>query len=521
MEKYYVGFDAGTQSVKVVICNEAMECVASASKPTTLFYPNPGWVEMDVDEYLRITKECMKECSEQMGAKGLDVNGIQSIMGDGIICGIAGVDSAGNAITPYINYLDSRTAKDVQKINAMDLDIWGRETGNAEANCMFPAMFARWFLKNSKVFQEKGAKFIHNAPYILAHLAGLSADEMFIDWGAMSGWGLGYNVYTKEWSKAQLELLDLDIKYMPKIVRPWDIIGRLTEEAAEETGLPAGIPICAGAGDTMQSMIGSGILEAGHAVDVAGTCSMFCVSTGGIVPELSRKGSGLIFNSGSLPGTYFYWGFIRTGGLALRWYKDNICKKEEDGDYYQELSAGAGKIPVGANGVLFLPYLTGGMGESANACGCFLNMTLDTNQEVLWRAVLEAIGYDYMEITDIYRGAGVDLSRIAITEGGSRDDLWNQMKSDMLDSKVITFKNAGGAVVINCMFGAYAVGDISEIKERLEGYLEIKKTYYPEKENTEKYRELYQVQKQLLKQNMGPVFDLLEKIRVQNPLSEN
>ena len=50
MEKYYVGFDAGTQSVKVVICNEAMECVASASKPTTLFYPNPGWVEMDVDE---------------------------------------------------------------------------------------------------------------------------------------------------------------------------------------------------------------------------------------------------------------------------------------------------------------------------------------------------------------------------------------------------------------------------------------------------------------------------------------
>lgn len=121
----------------------------------------------------------------------------------------------------------------------------------------------------------------------------------------------------------------------------------------------------------MQSMIGSGILEAGHAVDVAGTCSMFCVSTNGIVPELSRKGSGLIFNSGSLPGTYFYWGFIRTGGLALRWYKDNICRKEEDGDYYQELSADAGKIPVGANGVLFLPYLTGGMGRSPMPAGAF------------------------------------------------------------------------------------------------------------------------------------------------------
>ena len=77
MEKYSVGFDAGTQSVKVVICNERMECVASASKPTTIYYPNPGWVEMDVDEYLRLTKACMKECAEQMRAKGLAVEGIQ------------------------------------------------------------------------------------------------------------------------------------------------------------------------------------------------------------------------------------------------------------------------------------------------------------------------------------------------------------------------------------------------------------------------------------------------------------
>jgi xylulokinase len=78
---------------------------------------------------------------------------------------------------------------------------------------------------------------------------------------------------------------------------------------------------------------------------------------------------------------------------------------------------------------------------------------------------------------------------------------------------VITFKNAGGAVVINCMFGAYAVENITEIKEQLEDYLEIKKTYYPESKNTEKYRSLYQLQKQLVKQKMGPVFDLLEKLQ--------
>lgn len=308
---YYLGFDAGTQSVKVAVYDEDMNCIVSSSAPTTLTYPEPGWVSMDVDEYLALTIKGMKECASQMKEKGLDVTKIKSIMGDGVICGICGVDKDGNAITPYINYLDSRTKEDVELVNSWELDIFGKETGNPEANCMFPAMFARWFLKNIEGFKENGAKFIHDAPYVLAHLAGLSAKDMFVDWGTMSGWGLGYKVEEKCWSKEQLDILGIPEEMMPRIVKPWDIIGHLTEEIAQETGLPAGIPICGGAGDTMQSMIGSGNMEPGQAVDVAGTCSMFCVSTKGIIPELSKKGAGLVFNSGSLPDTYFYWGYIR------------------------------------------------------------------------------------------------------------------------------------------------------------------------------------------------------------------
>lgn len=146
-------------------------------------------------------------------------------------------------------------------------------------------------------------------------------------------------------------------------------------------------------------MIGSGNIKAGQAVDVAGTCSMFCVSTNGIIPELSKKGAGLIFNSGTLPNLYFYWGYIRTGGLALRWFKDNICGHEGDGFYYDILNDGLAQVTPGSNGVFFLPYLTGGTNDIKNATGCFLNMTMDTDQATMWHAVLEAIGYDYMEIT--------------------------------------------------------------------------------------------------------------------------
>lgn len=513
MEKYYLGFDAGTQSVKVAVYGEDMVCAASSSSPTTLTYPHPGWVEMEVDEYLELTVRGMAECAKQMREKGMNPADVQAIMGDGIICGIAGVDAEGQAITPYINYLDSRTQEDEVLINSWNLDIWGKETGNPEAKCMFPALFARWFLKNSRSFQEKGAKLIHNAPYVLAHLAGLKAEDMFVDWGTMSGWGLGYKVEEKCWSGEQLALLGIPETMMPKIVKPWDVIGYLTEEMAEKTGFPAGIPICGGAGDTMQSMLGSGNMEAGQAVDVAGTCSMFCVSTDGIIPELSKKGVGLIFNSGTLPDTYFYWGYIRTGGLALRWYKDHICRQQNDGNYYQTLSTQAASIPAGSNGVLFLPYLTGGTNDIREATGCFLNMTMDTDQAVLWRAVLEAIGYDYMEITQRYRAAGVDMSRITITEGGSRDALWNQMKSDMLGSEAVTLENAGGAVVTNCLFGAYALGHIMDIREALKNHLKLKHLYRTNPENHAFYEKQYKIREKLIKQDMKEAFHTLYLIR--------
>jgi len=505
MEHYYLGFDAGTQSVKVAVYDKNMKCVAKSSNQTTLKYPHPGWVDMDADEYLLLTKLGIKQCIEQLKKQEIDPNLIKAIMGDGIICGIVGIDERGKAITPYINYLDSRTQSDAEALNKLNLDIWGKETGNSDPSCMFPALHARWILANNKEFQKRGKKFVHNAPYILMNLAGLEGSDAFVDWGTMSGWGLGYRVYEKKWSDKQLDILGIDKSYMPKIVKPWDIIGTLSEDAAKETGCPAGIPICAGAGDTMQSMLGSGILEANKAVDVAGTCAMFCVSTNGIIPELSQRGSELIFNSGTLENTYFYWGFVRTGGLALRWFKDNICQKANDDSYYKLLSNGAEKVVPGCNGVIFLPYLTGGYGEFSKVKGCFINMTLDTDQFVLWRSVLEAIAYDYMEITNDYRNAGIKIDTITITEGGSRDDLWNQIKADIMQSETITLEVSGGAVLTDCIIAAYAAGEIENLKEELMRNLKIINKYSPNSNNSKIYREQYILRKYVLNSVVGNI----------------
>ena len=513
MAKLYMGFDAGTQSVKVAVYDEAFQCLTSHSLPTTLNYPHPGWVEMSADNFLDITVKSMAACVESLRDMGRDPNDICAIMGDGIICGIVGVNANGDAITPYINYLDSRTTPDVEALNAKGLSIWGRETGNPVASPMFPAMFARWFLRENEAFKRDGVKFVHNAPYILMHLAGLKGDDAFIDWGAMSGWGLGYDVQKKCWSDEQLDILGIDRRYMPRIVRPWDKVGGLCEAIAQKTGLPVGIPVLGGAGDTMQSMLGSGIFKAGQGVDVAGTCAMFCVSTKGIVPELSQPGLGLIFNSGTLPDSYFYWGFVRTGGLALRWFKDHVCQKADDANYYGPMTEGAAKVPAGCRGVMFLPYLTGGYGEEKEASGCFLNMTMDDDQFVMWRAVLEGIGYDYMALADTYRKAGVDLNRLTVTEGGSRNPLWNQIKSNMLNANVVRFKNAGGAVLTNCIVASFAVGDTKDIREALSANITQDAQYAPDEKLSHRYRQLFEMRNHLVRDDMKAAFHRLVEMR--------
>ena len=437
---------------------------------------------MDVHEYYTLALKGMKHCAEVMRSKGLDLSNVRAVMGDGIICGIAGINSDGQAITPFINYLDSRTQEDADNLSALNLDIWARETGNPEPLCLFPALFARWLLKNHPEAKNI-RKFVHNAPYILMRLAGLTADDAFIDWGAMSGWGLGYKVEAKEWSDEQLRILGIEKALMPRIVKPYDVIGHLSREASEFTGFPEGIPVCAGAGDTMQSLLACGVYEPGHAVDVAGTCSMFCISTGGIVPGLSRKGSGLIFNSGTLPGTYFYWGFVRTGGLALRWFRDNVCGKPGDDSYYKYLSDGAKDVPPGADRVRFLPWLTGGPEGFREVRGCFINMGMNTNQFTLWRAVLEAIAGEYGEIADRCRAAGTPVDRVIITEGGSRDPLWNQIKADMIGAETLTLKT-GGALATNAVLGAYAVGDVKDVEAKLREGLAETGRYSPREKLT-------------------------------------
>lgn len=375
-----------------------------------------------------------------------------------------------------------------------------------------PPVITMWLLKNHEEFKKRGVKIMNNGPYVLSRLAGLKAKDMYIDWSTLSGWLIGFKAVEKTWSKKQMDMFGIPMDILPRIVKPWDIIGHLSHEASSYTGLPEGIPIVAGAGDTMQSFLGCGVVSPGMAADVAGTAAMFGVMVDGINEELSRN-SGLYFTIGTLPNTYYYWGYIRTGGLSLQWFRDRVMGRPGDSSFYDEVNAKAERVPVGSNGTLFFPYLQGGSNEAANATGCFLNLSSATDTGVLWRAILESIAYEYVSFTDKIRDVGVDINNVVFTEGGSRSDVWNQIKTDMLNTTGLTLKRKEGATMANAIVAAYAVGDITDIKTALEKRLEPMKTYTPNKAHTIYYRNAYHCHQELLKTHMSKAFDVCSYLR--------
>ena len=509
MAKYYIAFDCGTQSTKTAIYDDNAHCVAESSVPTNIEYPQAGWAQMDADHYLESVRVGIRSCIEKSGINPSDV---RSICGDGIICGVVGVDSDGRAITPYLPYLDSRGADDAKQLNDNLEPIWIERSGNSKIEAFYPPVYIRWFLKNHEEFKKRGAKFMNNGSYVASRLADLKGDDAFIDWATLSGWLKGYNAIEKTWCEEQMSSLEIPMKYLPKIVKPWDIIGTLSDEEAERTGLVPGIPIVAGAGDTMQSNLGCGLVETGMAADVAGTAAMFTVMVDGINEHLSRN-TDLLFSIGTLPDTYFYWGYIRTGGLSLRWFRDNVCGRVSDQSFYDEIEELARQIPQGSNGTLFIPYLQGGSGSLEKACGCFLNMSSGTERGELWRSILESIAFEYLSLVNTLRENGIDIDRVIITEGGSKSSLWNQIKADTLNVDALTLERTEGALMSNFMLAAYAVGDLQDLKESVRSQVRIKESYKPDPNAAEIYKRAFNTQQDLMHRDLKTAFSTLHDWR--------
>jgi xylulokinase len=306
-----------------------------------------------------------------------------------------------------------------------------------------------------------------------------------------------------------MKLLGIPYEILPKVKKPWDVVGALSATEAARLGLRAGIPLVAGAGDLMQSNLGSAIVDTNMCADVAGTASIFTFTVKDFRREVTDKK--VIINAMStLDDQYMYWGFIPAGGLSLRWFRDEISHEKGNEDYYLALDQEAMKSPLGSEFTLFFPFLQGRSSPAwPNASATWLGMHGSNNRGTLWRSMLESIAFEYLSYTEILRSVNINLKRIVGTGGGSKGKFWNQMKADVLNAPYVTLERTEGAVLANALLAAYGVGDITDLKKTASDWVKVKETITPIARNTEAYEKIYAIRRELLNGPLRQIFDRL------------
>jgi len=230
----------------------------------------------------------------------------------------------------------------------------------------------------------------------------------------------------RSWSDEIVEALELPREWMPAVHEGPEETGRLRADVAAELGLPAGIPIAAGGGDNAAAAVGSGIIEAGLASSSIGTSGVLFTHTPQFTPDPSGR---LHAFCHAVPGAYHLMGVTLSAGASLQWWR-HVLGEQHEYDALIELAASA---PIGSEGLLFLPYLSGERTPhlDASARGAFFGLTARHGLNHLTRAVMEGVTYSLADCLQVMTELGVNVNQVRALGGGARSQLWRQIQADV------------------------------------------------------------------------------------------
>ena len=233
----------------------------------------------------------------------------------------------------------------------------------------------------------------------------------------------------RTWSDEVLDALELPVSWFPAVLESPERGGRLDASTAADLGLPLDTPIAAGAGDNAAAAVGTAIVREGLVSSSVGTSGVVFAHTDRPRPDPSGR---LHAFCHAVPGAYHLMGVTLSAGGSLRWWRD-LLGETSDGLDYDRLAALAATAPAGAQGLLFLPYLSGERTPHPDpfARGAFFGLTASHGLGHLTRALMEGVVRSLRECLDLMVEAGLRVEEVVATGGGARHPLWRQLQADV------------------------------------------------------------------------------------------
>ena len=430
--KYLVGVDLGTSATKAALYDAAGNLIAEVMVAVPIHYPEPGVVEQDNEDFYSSAAQVVQSCILN---SGIDPREITAIAFDSQMAGVGAIDENHKPIYKFDSWLDMRCEPYIKYMEENYGELITRLTG-CPPTCDHGPKILWWKYEQPEAY-EKAAKFLMPGGFVAGKMAGLKADDAFIDYTYIHFSALS-NAEQAEWSHEICNAVGVDMNKLPKIVEPWHVVGEVQQQASIDFGLAEGTLIAAGCGDTAAGALGAGIVKPGMVFDTAGTASVLAGCTDEFAPDIQNRA--LLTMRSVIPGLWHPLAYIAGGGQALTWYRDqffNVYQGEFKGeaDVYAELDLLASKAPLGANDLYFSPHLTGRICPATPEMrGAWIGFSFSHKQEHFYRAILESVAFEYAFYLKILKELipNLSLTEARVIGGGSKSNLWNQIKANIL-----------------------------------------------------------------------------------------
>jgi xylulokinase len=487
--RYLVGVDLGTSATKAALFRTDGKMVAEATVKVPIYYPKPGVVEQENEDFYQTAAQAVQTIIRE---SSIDPKEVAAIAFDSQMAGVGAIDENYESVSRFDSWMDMRCEPYIKYLEENFGELITPLTG-CPPTCDHGPKILWWKNERPESYQQT-AKFVMPGGYVAGKMAGLKADQAFIDYTYIHFSALS-DALEGTWSEEICNKTDVDMDRLPRIVEPWQKVGEVTDQAAADFRLAPGTVIAAGCGDTAAGALGAGIVKAGMVFDTAGTASVLAGCTEKYAPDIQNRA--LLTMRSVIPGLWHPLAYIAGGGQALTWFRDqfyNVLRGELQAEevLYAHLEQFAEKAPLGAEDLYFSPHLTGRICPATPEMrGAWIGFSFMHKQEHFYRAILESVAYEYAYYLQILKELipNMNLTEARVIGGGAHSGVWNQIKADVLGIPFVRLDRSEFATWGSAMIAGKAAGiydDLSQVA--FEHAQPAEDKYRPSQERHQRYK---------------------------------
>lgn len=493
--EYLVGIDIGTSGCKVALFTADGEVLFQGTKSYPTYYPAPGYAEQNPEEWWEAVCQNLRQMFRQTGVDPKRIKGI-------------GVDGQSGSAIPMgkhhrplrnsIIWLDRRS---VEQYESLKRSVGEDEIFAVSGNPLSPSYVTGkilWIKEHEPDIFAQTGKMIQSNSYIVFKLSGVYTQDV-----SQGNGNHAFHIEQADWDYDLAERMGIPASLLPDVYESSDVVGTVTSQAAQETGLAAGTPVVAGGLDAACATLGAGAYQAGQVQEQGGQAGGMS-----IVMDRPVKNRKLILSRHIVTDTWILQGGT-VGGGSLNWLK------REFGDalgpfFFEKANDEASRVGPGSDGLIFLPYMAGERSPIWNpdAKGVFIGLSYEKTRGHIVRAIMEGCAFALQHNLKTAEASGVDIHSLYSVGGAANSELWTQIKADVTGKKIGIPSSDSAAALGAAILAGVGTGVYQSFEEGVKRSVRMTKEHHPDMVNNTIYRQAYETYLEVC-ENLKHVFSRL------------